>query len=171
MKRVLLLTVTSAFLAACSHTHYNKADFRSYDEGLALVELSERIGTRVILSAGEARYELSNIQQRALSRYSSSAPRDTLNIKLSNAIYATDSIYNMRDVSITIARGDSRQIVMDDVDMRFSGVSTNLRVTYAENQKIYINGRVIGVYDPNRSQIADANVSSGEGNFSARVTY
>lgn len=137
-----------------------------------VLELQERSGLDIShLHIGSAEDELKAIKQRALSRYVSKAPRDIMNISLSKAVFMDDAVYNLRDVSIVISRGDSRFIELDDIDLRYSGVSTKLRITYAENQNIYLNGKKVGVYEANQEQLTDINVLTENGTLSALIRY
>ncbi|MFT2111991.1 hypothetical protein [Marinomonas sp. 2405UD68-3] len=139
-----------------------------------IAELSERIGYKLTpRSFSKIEDDLEIVKKRALHRYSSLSPRDTALLNLTKmTFFGPDAVYNLRDVSLVISRGDSRIIRADDVDVRFSGISEEVRITYSENQLLWINGIEIGVYDPARKQIIDTKIESlktAGGSISGRI--
>lgn len=137
-------------------------------------ELSERYGRPVSADENTARTLLAELANETTQRYRSAAPIDTAEFKIVGiTLNKSGHEYRLRDLNVIVARGDSRILNTSDLQIRYSGIEATLRLTYALNGTVWINGKQVGHYNPNESNYIDARVPDleGQGYIYLRATY
>ena len=113
------------------------------------IELSERLGHHQFDNLNIHK-QIEMVDARAQQRYLSTVPRDQAYLVLDQIVFfdGNKGVTPLRDIALTISRGDSRLIYADDVALRHSGLTIPIRVTYSETQHLFLNGKDIGEIRP-----------------------
>ncbi|MEL0638647.1 hypothetical protein V6259_18050 [Marinomonas sp. TI.3.20] len=151
-----ILTAGCSFNKPMSNTDTNKINEHiraaPISNAAPVVELTERLGYKP-LGTVDAVTSLKRLDAQAQKHYLSTSPRDVANLVFDKMIYIDkgNPSTNLRGMSLKISRGDSRLITADDIDIRYSGLSMPIRVTYSLTQHLVVNGKDFGVIEPETS--------------------
>ena len=90
--------------------------------------------------------EISQLNSISNERYKGKYVGDLIEISFKNGSLLVDDFnYLLRPVIFQISRGDSRVITIKDSEYLNSGKKQDIRVTYAENYMLYVNGDNLGL--------------------------